>query len=109
MPTDTGIGIPAMVEPLREQAIAVPTSTSEVIINKVSNGFVMRIGCKVLVARTWKEVSEGLALYFKDPNTARMKYCEDEHAALKPGKRGTIGDLLRSRRRQKRGSRKAKK
>jgi len=59
---------------------------ADVFIKKVSNGFIVNIGCKVLIAKTWEEVSEGLALYFKDSNAARIKYCQDEKPtkALKP-------------------------
>lgn len=62
-----------------ETPVAVPTApTQDVKIFKASNGFVCIIGCKTFVAKTWEELSKGLALYFKDPSAARKKYCEDE-------------------------------
>ena len=48
----------------------------EVDIKKVDNGFIVIIGCKTLVAKTWKEVSDGLDLYWKDPEKAEKKYCK---------------------------------
>ena len=84
------------------EAALAPTAVLEtsVRISKVSNGFIIMIGCKTFVMRTWKEVNEGLTLYWKDPNAARMKYCEDDAKALTPRKRRTIGGLLRNRRRK---------
>lgn len=62
-----------------EQAIATPTvSFGDVEVKKVSNGFILRVGCKTFIAKTWEEASVGLSLYFKDPNAARKQYCEDE-------------------------------
>lgn len=54
------------------------TNTNDVRITRVSNGFCISVGCKMFVAKTWTEVSTGLALYYKDPDAARKKYCEDE-------------------------------
>lgn len=102
-----GVGLLMEQPRAPELAVAVPQMpTQDVIINKVSNGFIVRIGCKVFVAKTWAEVSEALALYWKNPNAARAKYCEDE-VALKPNKRAArkINDLLRGGRRQKRSRR----
>lgn len=49
----------------------------EVIIRKAENGFIVQVGCKTFVAKTWAEASGGLANYFKDPTAARKKYCKD--------------------------------
>lgn len=62
-------------------AIPTPTGISsgfDVQIVKASNGFIIRVGCKAFVAKTWEEASAGLSLYFRDPNAARKQYCEDE-------------------------------
>lgn len=82
-----------------------PTQTGDVIINKVSNGFVVRVGCKALVAKTWQEVSEGLALYWKHPDAARLKYCQDE---MQHTPKGVLKrDISRNRPRKARRNRKA--
>jgi hypothetical protein len=47
---------------------------NEVTIRKVANGFTLQFGCQTFVAKTWKEASEGLAEYWKDPEAARKKY-----------------------------------
>lgn len=69
-----------------EQPLA-PTDLQEVTINKVSNGFVIRIGCRILVAKTWQEVSQGLSLYWKNPEAARNRYFPEDKmkGALKHG------------------------
>lgn len=46
----------------------------QVNIRKVSNGFVLSIGCSEFVARTWTEASNGLAEYWLDPVGAQRKY-----------------------------------
>ena len=64
---------------LNAQVPVAPTpSYNEVQIAKVSNGFIIRVGCKTFVSKTWDEAAVGLSLYFKDPNAARKQYCEDE-------------------------------
>jgi len=45
-----------------------------VIINKVANGFIVHVGCKIFVANTWAQVSDGLIDYWDDPETAEKKY-----------------------------------
>jgi len=47
----------------------------QVKINRVANGFVLEIGCKTLVAKTWDEAADGLREYWKDPVAAEKKYC----------------------------------
>jgi len=49
---------------------------SVVEISKAENGFIVRCGCKTFVAKEWVEVSEGLALYFVNPEEAQKKYCK---------------------------------
>lgn len=38
-------------------------ATNPVKIEKVANGFILTVGCKTLIAKTWKEVSEGLEAF----------------------------------------------
>lgn len=52
------------------------SGSAPVKIDKVANGFIVRIGCKTLVAHTWTEVSAGLALYWQNPAEAEKKYCK---------------------------------
>ena len=52
-----------------------PQEFYEVQIVKVVNGFVIRVGCKTFVAKTWKEASASLGEYFDDPVKARIKFC----------------------------------
>lgn len=55
---------------------AEPTKNSHgVSINKVENGFLIAVGCKTFVAKTFEELSEGLALYYKNPKAAQERYC----------------------------------
>jgi len=44
-------------------------------VEKVANGFIVRIGCQTLVAKTWDEVSLGLGEYWDDPVKAEKKFC----------------------------------
>jgi hypothetical protein len=81
-----------------QQAVS-PVDLGEIIINKAANGFIVRVGCKVLVFKSWQELREALGLYLKNPTAARKKYCSDE---LK-GKRN---DLSRNRPRKSRRRRK---
>ena len=49
----------------------------KVQIEKADNGFIVKVGCKTLVAKTWAEVSKGLDEYWKDPSKAQKKYCKE--------------------------------
>lgn len=46
-------------------------------IRKAENGFIVTVGCKVFIAKTWTEVSYGLQLYYKDPAAAVKKYLKE--------------------------------
>ena len=46
------------------------------VIKKVSNGFIVVIGCKTFVSKEWKEISDGLAEYWENPSEAQKKFCE---------------------------------
>ena len=48
--------------------------SNEAVITKVDNGFIVRIGCKTLIGRDWDEVSNGLDLYWVDPEAAEKLY-----------------------------------
>ena len=76
----------------------VAPSFGDVHIERVQNGFLITIGCKRFVMHSWKDVSEGLELYWKDPNMARLKYCTDEQAP--PLKIRRLRGLLGNRRRK---------
>jgi len=49
---------------------------NEVVITKVSNGFIVRIGCQTLVGKDWDEVSNGLDFYWVRPEEAERIYCK---------------------------------
>lgn len=69
----------------QNQAVEAPTQATpgygDAHIEKVQNGFLITIGCKRFVMHTWKEVSDGLELYWKDPQKARVIYCPEEYKA----------------------------
>lgn len=46
-------------------------------ITKAENGFIVKIGCKTFIARSWPEVSNGLELYWTDPKEAKKIFCEN--------------------------------
>ena len=53
-----------------------PLEAQSVLISKVANGFIIRVGCKTLVALDWSVVAGGLELYWKDPRAAEELYCK---------------------------------
>lgn len=58
---------------------ALPTVTPtnrQVKIDKVTNGFIVEIGCKKFVAEDWKSLASKLAEYWEDPVKAEKKYCK---------------------------------
>ena len=48
----------------------------QVKIDKVSNGFIVEIGCKKFVAENWKSLAFKLEEYWKDPVAAEKKYAK---------------------------------
>lgn len=55
----------------------VPTANDshhEVKIKRVTNGFIVKVGCMTLVSKSWKEISSELEKYWKDPNSMQVKY-----------------------------------
>jgi len=51
-----------------------PRWPNEVVITKVSNGFIVRIGCQTFVGKDWDDVSNGLDLYWIHPEKAEQLY-----------------------------------
>ena len=45
-------------------------------IDKVTNGFIIEIGCKEFVGTNWETVAKQLGEYWKDPVAAEKKYCK---------------------------------
>ena len=48
----------------------------EININRVENGFIVRVGCKIFCFAEWVLASEALALWFKNPEEAMKQYCK---------------------------------
>jgi len=48
-----------------------------VTIEKVTNGFIIRVGCKTFVGTNWTEVAAGLAIYWDEPAKAERMYCKE--------------------------------
>lgn len=55
-----------------------PNSTPDVIIKKVCNGFIIKVGCKTFVEKDWSKVADGLVLYWKNPSEAEKKFCKEK-------------------------------
>jgi hypothetical protein len=47
---------------------------NEVTITKVTNGFIIKVGCMTLVSKSWKEISSELEKFWKDPQGMQEKY-----------------------------------
>jgi hypothetical protein len=62
------------VDEMPMPSTARPGFHQEVVISKVANGFVIRIGCKTFVAKSWAEVAGGLGEYWENPTQAEKKY-----------------------------------
>ena len=56
---------------------AVPDNFREVRIQKVINGYIIKVGCRTFIARCWTEASFALQEYFIDPSKAEAKYSEE--------------------------------
>ena len=52
------------------------TKYRQVKIAKVTNGFIVEIGCKKFVAENWKSLAFKLEEYWKDPVAAEKKYAK---------------------------------
>ena len=44
-------------------------------IDKVENGFIIKVGCKIFVSRSWTEVADALGQYWDNPIAAEWKFC----------------------------------
>ncbi len=62
-------------------------STREVRITKVTNGFIVSVGCKTFVAHSWQSVACALGEYWENPDKAQKKYCRQEE---RDGRDGSI-------------------
>jgi len=65
----------------------------EVKIEKVSNGFIIKVGCLTLVSTSWKEISKGLEEYWEDPEKAEEKF-KKKHKLYPYSGRGAMKDLM---------------
>jgi hypothetical protein len=62
---------------VREAVMGTPQPIyRQVKIDRVTNGFIVEIGCKKFVAENWKDLSAKLAEYWKDPAAAEKKYAK---------------------------------
>jgi hypothetical protein len=52
-----------------------PRGYHKVILSKVVNGWIIKIGCCSFVSNSWEEISQGLKEYYDDPRKAEKKYC----------------------------------
>ena len=52
----------------------------EVTIKQVENGYIIKVGCKTFIAKTWNEASTGIEHYFADPKGAEKVYCRERKA-----------------------------
>lgn len=52
------------------------SETHKVRIEKVDNGFIVKVGCKTFVETSWDKVNKALDLYWKDPAKAEKRYCK---------------------------------
>ena len=48
----------------------------QVKIDRVTNGFIIEIGCKKFVHTDWDKLAKKLGEYWKDPVAAEKKYCQ---------------------------------
>jgi hypothetical protein len=49
-----------------------------VTIDKVENGFIVKVGCKTFVDNYWSSITQRLSEYWDDPIAAENKYCGDK-------------------------------
>ena len=66
----------ALIDRLEERPVVIEDPFKLVEIRKVANGFIVKVGCRTLVAYTWEEVNTGLLLYYTNPEEAEKKYCK---------------------------------
>lgn len=61
-----------------ERGTPQPVNDSVITIQKVTNGFIIVVGCQRFVAMRWEDVGVGLELYFRDPDAAYKKYVTEK-------------------------------
>ncbi len=49
----------------------------EANVRSVENGFILSVGCKTFIAKTWKEAYEGLEEYWDNPMKAEKKFSRE--------------------------------
>lgn len=59
-----------------EQPLTPSPHFRNVNIDRVANGFIVRVGCQTFVAYTWDEATIGLYDYWRDPVEAEKKYVQ---------------------------------
>ena len=57
---------------------AQPSPWNAVNIEKVVNGFIVRVGCRTFVSKDWDEVNTALGEYWMAPETAKKKYLGED-------------------------------
>jgi hypothetical protein len=72
MPTGNEPNIGVLVPPANESM----SKLRSVNIDKATNGFIIKVGCRTFVAKTWKEASTGIGEYWDNPIEAKKKYCK---------------------------------
>lgn len=58
------------------QSRTMVSNCHRVLVDRVSNGFIVAIGCKRFVGTNWETVAKQLGEYWKDPIAAEKKYCK---------------------------------
>lgn len=61
-----------------EMPVSMHSTYYDVTITKVTNGFIVRVGCMTFVDKDWKTISIKLGEYWKDPVAAREKYASNK-------------------------------
>ena len=46
-----------------------------ITIKRVTNGFIVEVGCRTFVKENWRDVVEGITKYWKDPLETEKEYC----------------------------------
>ena len=64
--------------PAPEYNTVEPAKIYPVILKKVSNGFIIEVGCKTFVAVDLTDAFRGIAEYFDNPDAARKKYAGND-------------------------------
>lgn len=68
--------VPTAGSPIDNNRVPMPVGfmPQECRITQAENGFILKIGCKIFVAKTWDEASIGLGKYWEDPEAAQKGY-----------------------------------